>query len=116
MVNCNSALVSIKYFLAGNRKTLITVSNDKDLKRMISFNVDLTTVDVYVTAGEVAAHDQSNMSASRSSRTMLSEAVVPFDITLDAQDDNVDHTQNDCVVDVSLDMQVDSVPEASKVS
>ncbi|KAL5724301.1 hypothetical protein ACHQM5_007579 [Ranunculus cassubicifolius] len=116
MVNCNSALVSIEYFLAGNRKTLITVSNDKDLKRMISFNVDSTTVDVYVTAGEVAAHDHSNMPASRSSRTMLSEAVVPFDITLDAQDDNVDHTQNDCVVDVSLDMQVDSAPEASKVS
>ncbi|KAL5724302.1 hypothetical protein ACHQM5_007580 [Ranunculus cassubicifolius] len=112
MVNCNSTLVSIKYFLAGNRKTLITVSNDKDLKRMISFNVDSTTVDVYVTAGEVAAHDHSNMPASRSSRTMLSEAVVPFDITLNAQDDNEDHTQNDCVVDVSLDMQVDSAPEA----
>lgn len=65
MLNSSSELVSIKYFLPGNTRTLITISSDKDLKRMISFNGDSSTVDVYVTAGEIVAHDLSNMPASR---------------------------------------------------
>lgn len=39
---------TIKYFLPNNKKTLITVSNDNDLKRMVDFNADSATTDVYV--------------------------------------------------------------------
>lgn len=44
--------LSIKYFLPGNRKTLITLSTDKDLKRMIGFHGDSVTVDVFVMGRE----------------------------------------------------------------
>ncbi|XP_058757161.1 uncharacterized protein LOC131630393 [Vicia villosa] len=77
MFNCNVDTMSIKYFLPGNKRTLITVSKDKDLQRMISFLGDATTVDVFVITEEGAARNTSNMPASRSSRTTVSEAVVP---------------------------------------
>lgn len=111
MLNSSSELVSIKYFLPGNTKTLITISSDKDLKRMISFNGDSSTVDVYVTAGEIVAHDLSNMPASRSSRTTLSEANIPIDAApRDMQDDNAGDIQNDGIVDASIDIPVESEP------
>lgn len=68
----------IKYFLPGNRKTLIMISKDKDLKRMINFFSDADQVDVFVMPqeGSRAAPNVSNMPASRSSRTTVSEAVV----------------------------------------
>lgn len=69
--------MSIKYFLPGNKKTLITISKDKDLQRMINFVGDSATVDVFIMSEEAAAHNISNMHASRSSRTTVSEAVVP---------------------------------------
>nr|GEW50608.1 protein FAR1-related sequence like [Tanacetum cinerariifolium] len=68
----------IKYFLPGNRKTLIMISKDKDLKRMINFFKDSDQVDVFVMPqdGGTGALIVSNMPASRSSRTTGSEAVV----------------------------------------
>ncbi|XP_024994973.1 uncharacterized protein LOC112528230 isoform X2 [Cynara cardunculus var. scolymus] len=68
----------IKYFLPGNRKTLIMISKDKDLKRMINFFSDADQVDVFVMPqeGSRAAPNVSNTPASRSSRTTVSEAVV----------------------------------------
>ncbi|KAI3730197.1 hypothetical protein L6452_18874 [Arctium lappa] len=68
----------IKYFLPGNRKTLIMISKDKDLKRMINFFSDADQVDVFVMPqeGSRAAPNVSNMPASRSSMTTVSEAVV----------------------------------------
>ncbi|KAJ4956462.1 hypothetical protein NE237_013245 [Protea cynaroides] len=89
MCNCNIGTMSIKYFLPGNRKTLITVSNDKDLKRMINFHGDSITVDVYVLTGDTIAHVVSSMPASRSSRTTFSEAVVPADAPVDTPMDVV---------------------------
>ncbi|KAM7481862.1 hypothetical protein LguiB_006445 [Lonicera macranthoides] len=74
MFNCSLSTISVKYFLPGNRKTLITISNDKDLKRMINFHGDGSTTDIYVTTEEIVAPDVSNMPGSRSSRTTLSEA------------------------------------------
>lgn len=65
MFNCSISTMSIKYFLPKNKKTLITISNDKDLKRMIKFHVDSVTVDIYVMTEEVVALDVSNMPASR---------------------------------------------------
>ncbi|KAG1338944.1 hypothetical protein COCNU_04G012500 [Cocos nucifera] len=48
MFNCDADSFSIKYFLPNNKRTLITVSNDKDLKRMVDFHADSDTTDVYV--------------------------------------------------------------------
>ncbi|KAI3821424.1 hypothetical protein L1987_08992 [Smallanthus sonchifolius] len=68
----------IKYFLPGNKKTLIMISKDKDLKRMINFFADADQVDVFVMPhdGGTRAPNTSNTPASRSSRTTISEAVV----------------------------------------
>lgn len=65
MFNCVHSAISIKYFLPGNRKTLITISNDKDLQRMIKFHENSSSIDVYVMMEEVVAPDVSNMPASR---------------------------------------------------
>lgn len=56
--------MTIKYFLPGNKKTLISVSKDKDFKRMLNFLGDLGTVDVFILSEE-AARNVSNMPASR---------------------------------------------------
>ncbi|RVW77358.1 hypothetical protein CK203_043698 [Vitis vinifera] len=112
MFNCSISTMSIKYFLPKNKKTLITISNDKDLKRMIKFHVDSVTVDIYVMTEEVVALDVSNMPASRSSRTTLSEAVVPVDAPLDMKDDMVDDTT---YPDVSLGLPLDVVDDTTHV-
>ena len=65
MFNCSFNTVSLKYFLPGNKKTLITISNDKDLQRMIKFNWDSVTTDVFVILEEIVERDVSNMPASR---------------------------------------------------
>lgn len=65
MFNINAGSMSIKYFLPGNKKTLITVSNDKDLQRMIKFHPDSSTVEIYIFVEEAAAPKVSNIRASR---------------------------------------------------
>lgn len=57
----------IKYFLPGNKKTLIMISKDKDLKRMINFFSNADQVDVFVMPqdGDARAPNVSNMPASR---------------------------------------------------
>lgn len=65
MFNCIHSSISIKYFLPGNRKTLITISNDKDLQRMIKFHENSTSIDVYIMLEEAVAPDASNMPVSR---------------------------------------------------
>lgn len=62
---CVTNGMTIKYFLPGNKKTLITVSKDKDLKRMINFFQDSDQVDVFVMAEEAAVRNVSIMPASR---------------------------------------------------
>ncbi|KAH0670160.1 hypothetical protein KY289_024653 [Solanum tuberosum] len=75
--------MTIKYFLPGNKKTLITVSKDKDLQRMVNFFKDSEQVEVFVVAEGVGAPNVSNMPAS--SRTTMSEAALspstPVDLT-----------------------------------
>ncbi|KAJ0080233.1 hypothetical protein Patl1_23891 [Pistacia atlantica] len=88
--SCNVNTMSLKYFLPGNRKTLITISNDKDLKRMIKFHGDSVTADVYIIMEEIVEPEVSNMPASRSSRTTLSEAVPPVDAPLDVVEDMIE--------------------------
>ena len=55
----------IKYFLPGNKKTLISISKDKDFKRMINFFGDSDQVDVFVMIDEGVARNMSNMPVSR---------------------------------------------------
>lgn len=109
MFNCSIDTMYIKYFLPGNKKTLITISNDKDLKRMIKFHGDSVTADVYVIMEEIVALDVSNLPASRSSRTTLSETVLPVDAPLDIVDGIVDDTtQPEVTLDAALDIVDDT--------
>lgn len=65
MFSCNLGTLAIKYLLPGNKKTLISISNDKDLKRMIKFHNDFDTAEIYVMTEEIAAPDVSHMPGSR---------------------------------------------------
>ncbi|MED6142733.1 hypothetical protein PIB30_118153 [Stylosanthes scabra] len=79
MFNCSAHSMIIKYFLPGNNRTLITVSKDKDLQRMVSFAGEATTVDVFVfSTEEGAARNTSNMPASQAGqrRQKLSSLVL----------------------------------------
>ncbi|KAK6913601.1 MULE transposase domain [Dillenia turbinata] len=100
MFNCNNVdTMTLKYFLPGNKKTLITISKDKDLQRMINFLGDSTSVDIFIIPEEIAAAQTvSNMPASRSSRTTASEAVVPAIVPADAL---LDTTQTNDPNDIS---------------
>ncbi|KAJ1425556.1 Zinc finger, PMZ-type [Sesbania bispinosa] len=121
MFNINADGMSIKYFLPGNRKTLITISNDKDLQRMIKFHRDSSTVDIYIPVEEVVPPEVSNMPASRSSRTTLSETAVPInavynpaavDAPLDvARDTNQTDTDMDIALEVSPTLALSSNDE-----
>lgn len=52
---CSVNAMSIKYFLPGNKKTLITVSKDKDLNRMVNFFQDADQVEIFIIIDEAAA-------------------------------------------------------------
>lgn len=65
MFNSDQGVMTIKYFLPGNKKTLITISNDKDLDRMMKFHGNSNTTDIYVLTEEVVAPDASDTPASR---------------------------------------------------
>ncbi|KAF8101143.1 hypothetical protein N665_0209s0001, partial [Sinapis alba] len=54
MFNCDARTVCLKYFLPDNKKTLISISNDKDLKRMIKFHENSNSADVYLIPEEPA--------------------------------------------------------------
>lgn len=57
MWNHDISISSIKYFLPSNKQTLITISNDKDLQRMVDFHKGLVTACVYIlTIGNVPSN------------------------------------------------------------
>ncbi|CAH2054734.1 unnamed protein product, partial [Thlaspi arvense] len=89
--------MSLKYFLPGNNKTLITISKDKDFIRMVNFSADAGTVEIFVLPEEGGA----KMPASRSSRTTTSEGVVPV---ITAAGDVVDEemTNDDFQIDLAM--------------
>ncbi|RHN64458.1 putative transcription factor interactor and regulator CCHC(Zn) family [Medicago truncatula] len=107
--NCNVSTMNIKYFLPGNKKTLITVSKDKDLQRMVSFLGDASTVDVFVINEEVVARNTSNMPASRSSRTTVSEAVVPVVIPINVAAIDAEQCIDQVEVDVANEAPAQSL-------
>ncbi|XP_022724502.1 uncharacterized protein LOC111281133 isoform X2 [Durio zibethinus] len=57
--------LTIKYFLPHNNKTLIMISNDKDMQHLLDFHGNSATVDVYVLTNENQTSDQLTMSHSR---------------------------------------------------
>ncbi|KAG6773032.1 hypothetical protein POTOM_020284 [Populus tomentosa] len=103
MFSCNVNTMSLKYFLPGNKKTLITISNDKDLNRMIKFHGDSFTVDIYVILEDNFLPGVSNLPASKSSRTTLSEEEPPIDAPLAVLEDI---TQPDNSLSAPLDLDV----------
>ncbi|WCJ26844.1 MuDR family transposase [Euphorbia peplus] len=117
MFNCSVSCISLKYFLPGHRRTLITISNDKDLKRMIKFHSDSITTDIYVILEDIDLPDVSNLPASRSSRTTLSEAIPPVDAPLTVIDDTMQLTGPlDIVVDtMDDDPQLDQALDISPI-
>lgn len=50
--NFDHTSLSIKYFLPGNKRTLITLASDRDLKRMYQFHGGSVTADVFVMGKE----------------------------------------------------------------
>ncbi|XP_071737034.1 uncharacterized protein [Rutidosis leptorrhynchoides] len=107
MFNCIYSNVSIKYFLPGNRKTLITISNDKDLQRMIKFHGNCSSIDVYIIIEEGVAPDVSNMPVSRSSRTTLSEVGILADATPCVLDNDMDEISQRVLLDSTFDVSND---------
>lgn len=67
--------VSIKYFLPGNTRTLITLANDKDLKRMLDFHGNSVTADVFVTGREGFNRDELNINTNRETGIKVAESV-----------------------------------------
>ncbi|KAJ1418717.1 PB1 domain [Sesbania bispinosa] len=89
MFSCNVNTMIIKYFLPGNKKTLITVSKDKDLQRMVSFLGDASTVmsSLCQRKEQLEIHPTclvvGSCSQVLSSRTTVSEAIVPVVAPID---------------------------------
>lgn len=94
----------VKYFLPGNRKTLITISRDKDLQRMVNFYEDSGQVEVFILTEEGAARDALNMPVISSSRTTAEAMTLshaPSDIA-----------EADDTTDIEMDTSNQSTPSA----
>ncbi|XP_050237328.1 uncharacterized protein LOC126687026 [Mercurialis annua] len=97
MCNGDPNTLSIKYFLPDNKDTLISISSDRDLQRMVDFHTDSKTVDVYVMKNEDVLVVQSQASVVPSSRssgsTIIDEPVTPIHATPIAVDMEQTHLQ-----------------------
>ncbi|XP_058092845.1 uncharacterized protein LOC131239257 [Magnolia sinica] len=91
MGKCDVGTSSIKYFLPGNKRTPITVSNDKDLQRMIDFHKQSATIDVYIVAGDTVHHNAvphivlntvGPRGSGTASRTAVVDSVTPISSTI----------------------------------
>ncbi|XP_047951699.1 uncharacterized protein LOC125197046 [Salvia hispanica] len=75
MFNLDQNTISIKYFLPGNRRNLITLRNDKDLKRMIDYHGNSVTADIFVNGKDGFDHDAYKIHMSRDNGVKLAETV-----------------------------------------
>ncbi|KAK9053940.1 hypothetical protein SSX86_025015 [Deinandra increscens subsp. villosa] len=71
----NQETVTVKYFLPGNKRNLITVKNDKDVKRMIDFHGDAITAEVFVMGTPGFDRSALEMQTNRKSTTKNDETV-----------------------------------------
>ncbi|WCJ29975.1 hypothetical protein M5689_011567 [Euphorbia peplus] len=78
--------LSMKYFLPGNRRTLITLANDKDLKRMFDFHNDSITADVFLAGQRGFVRENPPVRATRPGRKKRAQT-VPVEEFEDAADD-----------------------------
>ncbi|KAJ4849948.1 hypothetical protein Tsubulata_004838 [Turnera subulata] len=68
--------LSMKYFLPGNNRTLITLSNDKDLKRMYDFYGKAITAELFVMGKLGFDREAHRISTSRETGIKLAEKVT----------------------------------------
>nr|XP_043624570.1 uncharacterized protein LOC122596113 [Erigeron canadensis] len=71
----NQETVSVKYFLPGNKRNLITVKNDKDVKRMIDFHGDALTAEVFVMGTPGYIRKAPDIETNGQTSTKIEEAV-----------------------------------------
>ncbi|KAM1046588.1 uncharacterized protein LOC126592138 [Malus sylvestris] len=76
MLNLEYKSVIMKYFLPGNTRTLITLSNDKDLKRMYEFHGNSVTADVFV-QGKAGFDAEAFNTPKRACGIKVAESVTP---------------------------------------
>ncbi|ONK76627.1 uncharacterized protein A4U43_C03F30310 [Asparagus officinalis] len=83
LFHCDASMYTFKYFLPGNRRTLITISSDKDLSRMVDFHSDSLTTDVYLLKRTDVPTSTTTPTPSpthrRRTRSMLADS-VPIDV------------------------------------
>ncbi|KAL5547734.1 hypothetical protein UlMin_002965 [Ulmus minor] len=77
MCDFASDSLSIKYFLPGNKRTLINLTNDKDLKRMYDFHGNSVTADIFVTGNAGFVRKPVNVK-KRASGIKIAEKVTPI--------------------------------------
>lgn len=77
LLNLEYKSLSVKYFLPGNKQTLITICNDKDLKRMFDFHEGSVTADVFVTGKSGFDREAFVIETGRASGIKLAETVSP---------------------------------------
>lgn len=65
MCNLELKTVSIKYFLPGNRKTLINLRSERDFKRMVEFHANSVTAEIFVSGKEGFDHEALNTYTDR---------------------------------------------------
>uniref|UniRef100_A0A2P2MXP3 SWIM-type domain-containing protein n=1 Tax=Rhizophora mucronata TaxID=61149 RepID=A0A2P2MXP3_RHIMU len=76
MFNLEYKSLSVKYFLPGNKQTLITLSNDKDLKRMFDFHKESVTADVFVMGREGFSLEVFGSPSTRAHGVKLAKTVT----------------------------------------
>lgn len=72
VLNIDVSTMAIKYFLPNNKRTLITVSCDKDLKRMIALNAAPGTVDIFIL----------NKPDNRATRSVVADSGTSASVTI----------------------------------
>ncbi|KAK9078813.1 hypothetical protein SSX86_002871 [Deinandra increscens subsp. villosa] len=85
----NQETVTVKYFLPGNKRNLITVKNDKDVKRMIDFHGEAITAEVFVTGTPGFNRTALEMQTKRQNPTKNDEAVDNDNLTIE-KDENIE--------------------------
>ncbi|KAJ0235794.1 MULE transposase domain-containing protein [Hirschfeldia incana] len=81
--------LSLKYFLPGNRRTLITMRQEKDMKRMYDFHLSSVSAEVFVT-GQEGFHSQALVSPANWSDNIAygNVANVPIEVATETPGDN----------------------------
>lgn len=76
MCNLDHKTISVKYFLPGNRRNLITLRSDKDLKRMIDYHENSVTADIFVNGNVGFDHDALKAHTSRYATMVLTSQLL----------------------------------------